>query len=246
MAIRLDKTNLVRNLSKRYKLVPHLDREIAKGDFVWQFDYEPKKGDTGWHPSGDCTPTPYELYMKATGQAHERPFSGDLYKTFMVGHFWHQYIQWIVEKKLGLCQPEDIERRGSRVWREEDGKPVPFHWATGSGDMAPCRLPDGEFLVDIKTMGSHDFKRNGVPDWCAGKYEAQMNIYMDFFDLDRALILAVCKDSPHAFKEFEFERNQPLIDAIYHKWHLVSECISEGVTPPVDEDIFLPLRGPVA
>jgi hypothetical protein len=74
--------------------------------------------------------------------------------------------------------------------------------------------------------------------------ECQLNIYMDFFDLERGMILGVQKDSPHEFREFHFDRNQPLIDALYNKWRLVAMCLDENVSPPEGEDIGLPLKGP--
>ena len=68
---------------------------------------------------------------------------------------------------------------------------------------------------------------------------------MNFFDMERALIVKIDKDSPHPFSEIEFHRNEPLVEAIYFKWKLVSECLDEGLAPPKDEEITLPFRGPV-
>lgn len=178
-------------------------------------------------------------------------------KTFQVGHFWHQYLQEIC-LRADFCSWKAIERRGMKGWGPEDNpRPDPyfegdfmhwrpFHWVTGSGDIAPCLVPgEGKMLVDFKTMKSMDFRKQEPPIWTADKWECQVNIYMDFFGLERALIVGVLKDSPHDMKEFEFRRNQELIDAIYHKWKLVSVCLDEGIVPPEDEDIHLPLRGPV-
>lgn len=238
MAIKLDKSKLVRNLAVNHKLVPHLEKALGEGDFVWEYSYQPKKGDDAWHPSGDCVPSLNELYWQAKDPQKEQ-FGSSLYKTFQVGHFWHQYLQWIVEKQLNFAGPDDIERSGSKRWG--DG---PYQWARGSGDIAPCTIPEfGQYCVDFKTMNSFDFKKQELPDWCASKYECQINIYMDFFDLDQGLIVAIQKDSPHDMKEFEFKRNQPLIEAIYHKWHIVSECLQQGVEPPENEHVELPLMG---
>ena len=257
MAIKLDKTNLVRNLAVKNKLIPFIEQEIGKGDFVWEYQYEPKKGDDGWHPSGHCTPSLAELYHYATAKKVKEAVSASLYKTFQVGHFWHQYLQEII-LRTELAKPEDIERRGTRGWGdirgvlvEEDGTRdvgyKPYHYATGSGDIAPCKIPKyGDFVVDFKTMKYHDFRQPNIPAWSADKYECQINIYMDFFDLEQGLIVAICKDSPHDLKEFTYTRNQPLIDAIYTKWKIVSECITQKIVPPDDEEFPLPLRGPDA
>lgn len=255
MAIKLKKTEFVRSLIKNHKLAGHIDKAIGSGEFTWNAEFSPKEGDDAWHPSGDCIPTPYGLYQKATATA-SKPHPISLLKTFTVGHFWHAYIQWIVVERLGFSTWDEIEVRGVKGWGEKtrsnpfshiEGQLLwaPFSWATGSADIAPCHIPvHGDFLVDIKTMGAHDYKQNGLPAWCAPKYEAQINVYMDWFDLEEAIILCVCKDSPHEFKEFSFQRNQPLIDAIYNKWKLVSDCITAGVEPDEDYDIPLPLVGP--
>lgn len=253
----LDMSKIVKSLGQKYKLVPHLDLALAQEDFDWEFKYRPKQGDDAWHPSGDCTPSLRDLYLKAKGQMEPDPISGGLRKIFMVGHFWHQYLQWVVEHQLGFAGPEDIERRGTRRWdipgrllrgdaqRDMNVQHKPYHWATGSGDIAPCRIPGhGDYVVDFKTQRSQAFRQATFPDWCAGKYEAQINVYMDFFDAEKALIVCIDKDG-HDMKEYEYHRNQPLIDAVYTKWKIVSECLDEGILPPEDEDIPLPLRGPV-
>lgn len=251
----------------KYKLVPHLDREVAKGDFEWEYKYEPKGWDQAWHPSSHCTPSLNELYHFAKDQMSEDPTIEEhtigLLKSFQVGHFWHQYLQYLILEKLEFCALTSIERRADIEWNEK-GKvhrniyPMaptpqnvigfrPFHYVSGSADVAPCSIPEhGDYLIDFKTMGSHDFKPNKAPAWAVEKWECQTNIYMEFFDLERALIVGILKDSPHDFKEFEFHRNQPLIDAIFEKWQLVSACLREDVEPPENEVIELPLKGPVS
>jgi hypothetical protein len=92
-------------------------------------------------------------------------------------------------------------------------------------------------------MADDDFAKTGLPERFAAKYECQLNIYMDLFDMEQALIVAIQKGTPHAMKEFTFQRNQPLIDAIYEKWYLVSDCLDEGVAPSEDEVVSLPLKG---
>lgn len=264
---KLDKSKLVMNLGKKYKLAPYLDKVMTTFDEPFEFKYESKIHDNAWHPSGDCTPTALELYEKAClhletidlepddEDALPEILSESLRKSFMVGHFWHQLLQHIVLKKLEFCEPWAIERKGMRVWQEDNSygsspsaklaTPAPFGWATGSGDLAPLVLPSGwQGVVDFKTMNSRTFKQNIVP--FADKYECQINIYMDFFGEDKALILGINKDTPHDFKEFEYERNNDLISAIYNKWEYVSECLDSGIAPTTDDVFELPLKGPVS
>jgi len=245
MAIKLTKHSMARKLVSKTKLAVHIDRAIEQtGDFEWNYKYEPKKGDNAWHPSGDCTLSARELFDKACGNTESDPIGAGLRKTFQVGHFWHGYLQHIVVELLGYADWDAIERSGQKVWAEEDGKPKAYNWCRGSADIAPVKIPgQGEFLVDFKTMGSFDFKRTELPAWSAAKYECQMNIYMDFFDLDQAIIVAINKDSPHELKEFIFDRNQPLIDTIYDKWHYVSDCLENGTIPDATEEWELPIRG---
>jgi hypothetical protein len=239
-----------------------LDKEIAKGDFLWQYDYKPKLEDNAWHPSGHCTPTLQELYEYAVHREHveewpdgtyplkieQRKLEPTLGKIFQVGHFWHQYLQEICIR-AGLCTRDNVERRGSRGWDpvgESDGKPVykDFHWVTGSADICPLDIPGyGPYLIDFKTMGSHVFRQiDPYPDALA-KWECQLNVYMDFFDVERAMIVAINKDSPHDFKEFEFVRNEALIEAMYLKWQMVAQCLDEEIPPTEFEEVALPLKG---
>lgn len=239
MALQIDKKSFGR-LAKGDKLVPHLDKVIGKDDFEWTFDYHPKGVDDAWHPSTDCTPSTRDLYLKATGRGKDDQIPTSLRKTFLVGHFWHQYIQHVLVELLGYADEDHIERTGERIWG--DG---PYRWVTGSADVAPLVLPGGEeYLLDIKTMNAHNFRGQNAPAWAVDKWECQLNIYMDFFDLEKAIILGVEKDSPHDFREFEFRRNDDLIDALYAKWKLVGRCIDAEVEPPADVDDDLPLQGP--
>lgn len=239
-----------------------LDKEIGKGEFDWEYKYTPKIGDTGWHPSGHCTPTLNELYLfaaseivlyevaleKGTSTVPEaRVIEAPLAKIFQVGHFWHQFLQEICLRS-GLCEKKHVERRGQIGWGEM-GKASdfePFHWVTGSADVCPLDIPGhGPYLIDFKTMGSHQFRGTTPHALTMEKWECQLNTYMEFFDMEKAIILGINKDAPHDCKEFEFHRNQELIDSLLAKWKLVSACLDEGVAPPEDEVWELPIKGAV-
>lgn len=251
--IKIDMSKM-RNLGKKQILAPYLEKYIrTNGNDPWSFSFENTHTggtDTAWHPSSDCMAPPSELLAKARGEKVEKfNEDGGLNKHMMVGHFWHQWLQHIC-LKLEFCSEPNIERVGERAWATEKtdrwvpGKPdvqmmsyrtiaKPYCWATGSADIAPIVLPKGwEGVVDFKTMSSTSFKKDDVP--FGDKYECQINIYMDFFDLDKALMLGINKDAPHAFKEFQYNRNQPLIDAIYDKWKYVGERLDED-RPEVGE-----------
>lgn len=124
------------------------------------------------------------------------------------------------------------------AWRVKVQKWQPYHWVHGSADIL---LDTKKFkgIVDFKTMSSHQFNQNSVPEWAAEKYKCQMNIYMYLFDQPEALIVAIQKDSPHNFKEIRYQRDDDLIDAILDKWEFVSGLIDDGLDPdPDDDEIF--------
>lgn len=236
--LKLDKSQITRNLGKKYKLIPYLEKALVGFEDEWKYQYIQKKKDTAWHPSGDCTPPVSELYEKAMETYEGHDFSG-LDKNFQVGHFWHQFLQYIILHKLEFCEPEAIERRGTKDWSRKNHC-EPGHWVTGAGDIAPILLPCGwQGIVDIKSMGSFSFKKSENELPFADKYECQFNIYMDLFDENQTMLLAVNKDTPHDFKEFVYARNQPLIDIIYEKLEFVSACLDAGEAPTkADNDMF--------
>lgn len=244
------KLNFRRNLVKHHKFVGYLDEWMASEPEGFEYKHEVKKPDDAWHPSGHCTPTVTELHHFTTHSQIAKNWGCAMNKSFAVGHFWHQLLQYGV-LQMGLAKPEDIEREGMKVWEWYDPNPPlretapkPYHWAKGAGDLAPLRLPEyGEYVVDFKTMNSRSFKSEGIPRGFEEKYEAQINIYMNFFDLEKALIVGINKDTPHDFKEIEFVRNQPLIDAVYRKWEFVSECIDVGESPSTLDDDHFSLDG---
>lgn len=249
-----------KDLSPKFKLVPKLDRVIQDFDEEWDFHYEPKQGDLYWHPSGNCVPVPSALYDLAMNKLHPDPVEDLAFKRKMskfgpVGHFWHQFLQHIMVR-YEMVEPSAIERSAQKGWKlaykdctmdcpgghsencmawANDGY-APFNACVGSADVAPWTFKSHDYIVDFKTMSSRSFQRPTLPDDFGKKYECQMNIYMDFFDYDRALIVGINKDTPHDFKEFEFRRNQPLIDVIYAKWKFVAECIEDEDRPDTDDD----------
>lgn len=233
--IKLDKSQITRNLGKKYKYVPFLEKAIADFEDPWEFVYTEKEPDAHWHPSGHCIQPATELYAIACGEVEREAISGSLRKIFQVGHFWHQWLQYITLHKLEMCAPESVERRGTRSWGD---KKAPFHSASGSGDIAPLETPGWKGIVDYKTMNSANFAQAKIPVYYAAKYECQINIYMDFFDEAEAIILPINKDSCE-FKEFLYARNQPLIDIIYEKWEFVSACLDAGEAPTkADNEMF--------
>lgn len=253
--LKLDKTQITKNLGKKYKYVPFLEKAIADFEDEWEFVYTEKQDDNYWHPSSHCVQPPTELYAIARGEVEREAISGSLRKIFQVGHFWHQWLQYITLHKLEMCAPDAIERRGLKGWGPVDMIPKemplnlnqstkhpfvhrPFHAVAGSGDVAPLETPNWKGIVDYKTMNSANFSQALIPSYYAAKYECQINIYMDFFDEEEAIILPINKDTCE-FKELLYGRNQPLIDILYEKWEFVSACLVADESPTqADNDMF--------
>lgn len=232
-----------KDLSPKFKLAPKLDKALRDFDESWTFSYEPKEHDTYWHPSSHCTPLPSDLYDMAQERLNPDPeanrdFQRKMAKFSQVGHFWHQYLQHIMVR-YGICDIGSVEKEGFKPLYGDEGwakEPGHFLACRGSADVAPWVYQGHDYIVDFKTMASRSFQKVTLPDSFAAKYECQMNIYMDFFGYERALILAINKDTPHDFKEFEFRINQPLVDAIYDKWKFVAACIDADERPDADDD----------
>ncbi len=243
--IKLDKSQITKNLgNKHYKFVPYLEKAIADFDDEWQFVYQEKEQDHHWHPSSHCVQPATELYAIARGEVEPWVISGSLRKTFQVGHFWHQWLQYITLHKLEMCKPEAIERKGKHEWGTGH-----FQAVAGAGDIAPLEAPGWTGLVDIKTMSAQNYARPQIPEFFADKYECQMNIYMFLFDLGEAMILAVNKDTGE-FREVIYQRNLSLINTLIEKWQFVGACLDADEAPTkADNDMFDLeglLTGPIA
>ena len=244
-------------------LAGKLDEAFKRFNEPFSFVYEPKQSDFGWHPSGDCLPPVSKLWQNARAALYPeestvvRKDMSHLTKTFMVGHYWHQIIQYLIVKE-GWASQEAIENIAYRCWNAEANyahtfivgenyldcsldpdnpktEALPFHFVRGQGDVAPLEMGDWKGLVDIKTMNPADFKAGLGKSRFANKYLAQINIYMDLFDEEAAMILAVDKGSG-SFAEYTFVRDDALVSQIYDKWEFVSQFLESGEEPTTEHD----------
>lgn len=233
----MDQKKLLRTLTINHGqiLVPYIDSYLAAGKFpkTWNITVPNfKEKDNYFHPSSDCFASPRDLYLAKTGVSHYPKPTAALRKTFDCGHMWHGYLEAVLEE-MGLVNSDSIE---VKMVIEKLGAHGPFT-AAGTGDLVGVRIPGkGEWLVDIKTMRKDEFEA-GANKYTYMKWEAQVSCYMDWFELDKAMILAICKDSPHDMREYVIKRNDNLLAEIYDRWSYTAKCLALKTLP---EDEYVP------
>lgn len=221
-------------------LAPHIDMYLQEGDFPseWNITIPNFKDDDGWyHPSSHCFASPRLLYydrglMRDALRAGlleddialaPRKIGASLRKTFDCGHMWHGYVGAVLVE-MGFVKEENVEQRVKS----------PKVKGSGTADLVDVEIPgNGTWLVDMKTMNSSEFNRGANPNTFK-KWEAQVNCYMDWVGAERAMILAIQKDSPHNFREYVIEKKPDLLEEIYARWALVEEALAAGTPPPCD------------
>jgi hypothetical protein len=228
--------------SKGSMLPPHIDRYLAAGKFPRQWvvtinNFREK--DDYFHPSGDCYAEPIDLWRVRKGVAPSYPITASLRRTFDVGHMWHGYLQNILVD-MGFVTPENVERTLLHKIVTPEGNCI----GKGTADLVDVEIPGyGSWLVDIKTMNKEEFVK-GANTYTLQKWTAQVNCYMDWLDTEKAFILAVCKDSPHAFREYQIQRDQNLLDSIYERWVYTQNMLDANVLPEKGFDIPDILKNP--
>ena len=211
-------------------LIPHIEAYQTAGKFppTWNIQIENfKEKDDHFHPSSHCFLPPIDLWRQRKGLASYPPITSALRRTFDVGHMWHGYLEEILID-MGFVLRENVERA---VTVKLQGAYGPFT-AKGTIDLLNVEIPGhGTWLVDIKTMNGNEFS-TGPMAQTSRKWEAQVNCYIDWAGkTNQAMILAVCKDSPHDMKEFKITPNTALLNEIYDRWSFVEYAIQTNKPP---------------
>ena len=226
----MDVTKLLKTLSlgQGAILTPHIDMYLERAKFpdkwIIEIPNSRTQGDQKFHPSSHCFLEPRFLYYDRLGELPYRPITAQLRKTFDVGHMWHGYLGEILVD-MGFVSRENVERR-----LKYNGEGFE---ATGTADLVDVAIPgNGTWLVDMKTMSKREFELSTPNEYTFKKWEAQVNIYMDWLNVDKAMILAIEKDSPHRLREFQIQRKPDLVNEIYERWAYTADCIKKGTPPP--------------
>lgn len=216
---------------KRHEiLVPHLNNWFARGAYPNEIPIHitpNKEQDDAFHPSSalKCS---RELYASFRDELVPERHTAEAQKNFQIGHIYHSYLQWLVVDQLGFATWEDVEKEYDFSFTSELGNP---YRVRGFIDIARCEVPSrGTYLVDIKTMNARIYAQ----DYPAvmPKYEAQVKLYLEFEELDEAIILCVEKDSPHRLKEVMVQRDPDLVAEIMGRWESIVDALAAEEPPP--------------
>lgn len=228
---KLNTAKFVNHLRKNEILVPHLTAYFANGKFPDEIPvmvHPNKEEDDAFHPSS-ATRCSREIFAMRQGDLTGKAHTAEQQLNFIIGHMYHSLLQWIMVEGLGFCTWADVEKEHDLHFTTENGNP---YRVRGFIDFARVEIPNrGTYLVDIKTMNSRLFAQDSLPATTHEKYEAQVRTYLEFEDLDHAIILCVSKDSPHRFKEVLVERDTDFVERTMDRWEDVTDAIAAGVIP---------------
>lgn len=223
-------SNFAKHYARNEILVPHLNNWFANAKFddTISFDIHPnKEHDDAFHPSSALKCARHLFADFREDLPREKP-AADSQKIFMFGHFSHSIIQKIVVE-LGFCDDAEIEKEYDFRFTTAVGNP---YRVRGFIDIARCVVPNrGTYLVDIKTMNARIYAQTDLPLTTMEKYEAQVKLYLEFEELDEAIILCVEKDSPHRFKEIIVKRDPDFVAGIIERWEGVTDALVTGRVP---------------
>ena len=234
--------SLMKRLASREILVPHIEQsmladswpqsytvEVDTSPYYGQMTPEGERleigsGDGRFHPSSHSLACQRDLYIAFHPQLqYLRPsMRKDLsfYMTVNFGQAIHSLLQTQLEMS-GLLVPGSVE------WEYDCAK----HNLRGRIDGVIETPTAGPTVLDIKTINSRGFSflqsHTPKPEW-----DAQVNLGMDHYGVDRGLILAVEAGYPWGLKEVTIKKNPELLDSIYGKWEKVTEAIKRDT--PLD------------
>lgn len=227
--------NFADNFRKAFQpnqvLVPHLNVWFANAKFPDAIPvtiHPNKEADDAFHPSS-ALKCARELYASLKGDLPHEKHSVDSQKIFQIGHMYHSYLQWLIVEELGFATWDEIEKEYDFHFETLNGSP---YRVRGFIDIARCAIPNkGTFLVDVKTMNARIYAQDRPPESTMEKYQAQVKIYLEFEELDNAIILCAEKDSPHRFKEIAVQRDPDFVADVIEKWEIVADALVAGEPP---------------
>lgn len=217
---------------------PYYGMEDENGD-----THDGGSGDGYFHPSSHPLMSPRELWFRfhpehsKTIPPERRTLTSHI--TLAAGSAMHAVIQ----TQLNMAK---ILRKGGlqdSVWRQigddirgrvPEENPYEFeyindrHKVRGRLDGILDHPAEGDLLFELKTMNprAYRFQENWKDQWYA-----QVQMGMDNYGLDRAILVLLEMAYPWSVREFDIPRDRDFISKTYEKFDYVRECIEHDIPP---------------
>lgn len=241
-------SKFLKALGRKEIITPHLDRWFDRmkpkvGDISLPISLV-KEEDTYFHPSSHttgCARTIFKAFDPHFAEENGRRSFNN--KVMANGHLWHALLEHVIVNELEFADSFEVPlwaarsanaESSVRVYQEDPKSMNGNLWvAKGTLDI-PYVCPPGspqEYVVDIKTMNPESFGLERPPEYLWQKYVAQMQLYLDWTDTDRGILLCVKAANPFDFKEIVIERDHDHASYIYLKWDKVATALALGIPP---------------
>lgn len=213
-------TRTLDSLSRRKLLTPEFERAILADD--WPEEYAIKvnnkehKFDGYFHPSGDLSKDPLQLYYKFHPDWHDKweveRADPTLIMTWQIGSAIHAMMQGMLVH-LGFCDPSEIEVSFVNEKRH----------VSGTIDVQRCHLASGH-VIPLEIKSAYMLPKEPYPN-----HIDQFQVYMDLAcgeePAEEGAFVYIEKQSPHRIGEFVIQRDEARLNQIYAKLDLVREAI---------------------
>lgn len=225
--------NLVQSIGRRDLVLPHFESALMSGrwpeSYTVTIDSGPYygAGDGYFHPSTHPLLPARQLYYMFHPDTRDKMVrerrTTQLEWVLAQGTALHSIFQAQLQM-CGLCQPEDTEVEYV----------IHDHHVRGRIDMMINHPTEGRILGELKTRTSYLYVRQEGPE---PSWVAQVNLGLDAMDCDLGVLIMVEAGMPFRMREFHIQRDRELLDAIYAKFDLVRQSISDNAPPePSCED----------
>lgn len=215
--------------------------------------HETGSGDGYFHPSTHATMTARRLYYSFHPEyaklLHHEPWTFSQRMSVAIGTAMHAVVQTQLDMANLLVrgEPSDdwtVDPGRSHIrWRWPERNPFEFeyindiHRCRGRADGVLDHPRLGQIIFEYKTMNSPKFRQLSKEK---DEWYSQVQLAMDHYGCDEALILVQEMGLPWATKEYRVRKDRAHIDAIFAKWDYVRECVKRDMPPICEHPRFEP------
>lgn len=225
--------DFLKSLARKDVLAPLYDAYFAKARFpdVMTLNVDMNKVGDGsypaYHPSkaGECMRV---QFATRSGDIPPERFGATEQKRFFWGKVIHEVYQRILVNELSLADETEIEKEYDGIHTTDVGNELRVR---GFADVARCAIPGfGEALIDYKSTAAYN---GNISPFFQRLYEAQIQLYLELFDIDQGIILYIEKAS-HKHSEKVVHRDKSQFDHWMGRLMDIEDAIVEGSPPPCD------------